>query len=300
MSRLRFPLAALAVVLTAAGAHAQATRTWVSGVGDDANPCSRTAPCKTFAGAISKTAAGGEISTLDPGGFGGVTITKAITISGDGTLSGILAAGTNGVVINAAAADKVFLRNLSINGAGTGLNGIRYLAGGQVVVENLTIDGFTNHCIDVSLAAAGNLHVRDSRLAKCNSGIRLNSTAGNAAATLDNVRIFQTTNGVEVATNGRFAMRNSVITGNASNGVLLTASTSLANIFNSMLSFNVVNGLSVNASGAVARSSRTGYFNNSTAWAFAAGGVIQSDGDNVFGGNSSDGALPNGAALIEK
>src|SRR5438477_3797204 len=49
-------------------AFAQATRTWVSGVGDDVNPCSRTAPCKTFAGAISKTAGGGEIDVLDPGG----------------------------------------------------------------------------------------------------------------------------------------------------------------------------------------------------------------------------------------
>src|SRR4051812_1700969 len=77
-------------------AQAQATRTWVSGVGDDANPCSRTAPCKTFAGAISKTAARGEISVLDPGGFGTVNITKAITLNGTGTLAGILASSTNG------------------------------------------------------------------------------------------------------------------------------------------------------------------------------------------------------------
>jgi hypothetical protein len=69
-------------LLYAAPAQAQATRTWVSGVGDDANPCSRTAPCKTFAGAISKTAPGGEIDALDPGGFGALTITKSITIDG--------------------------------------------------------------------------------------------------------------------------------------------------------------------------------------------------------------------------
>src|SRR5256886_3806650 len=81
-------------------AHGQATRTWVSGVGDDVNPCSRTAPCKTFAGAISKTASGGEIDALDPGGFGAVTITKSITIAGDGTLASILASGTNGVNVN--------------------------------------------------------------------------------------------------------------------------------------------------------------------------------------------------------
>src|SRR3954470_15467436 len=98
-----------------------ATRTWVSGVGDDANPCSRTAPCKTFAGAISKTAAGGEIDVIDPGGFGTVTITKSITIDGQGTMASILASATNGINVNAGAGDTVILRNLSINGAGTTL-----------------------------------------------------------------------------------------------------------------------------------------------------------------------------------
>src|SRR5450432_4615171 len=78
-------------------ASAQATRTWVSGVGDDVNPCSRTAPCKTFAGAISKTAAGGEINCLDPGGFGGVTITKSMTISCEAGTAGVVVAGTNGL-----------------------------------------------------------------------------------------------------------------------------------------------------------------------------------------------------------
>src|ERR1700684_971293 len=86
-------------------AQAQATRTWVSGVGDDANPCSRTAPCKTFAGAISKTVAGGEIDVLDPGGFGALTITKAITLDGGGgQVASILVSGTNGITINAAGA----------------------------------------------------------------------------------------------------------------------------------------------------------------------------------------------------
>ena len=123
-----FTFLALAVLADGA-ANAQATRTWVSGVGDDVNPCSRTAPCKTFAGAISKTAAGGEISVLDPGGFGAVTITKAITINGDGQIAGILASLTNGVIVNAGVNDRVVLRNISINGVGNGINGIRYLAG---------------------------------------------------------------------------------------------------------------------------------------------------------------------------
>src|SRR3977135_4025950 len=123
--------AALTVLLSAAPANAQATRTWVSGTGDDANPCSRTAPCKTFAGAISKTAAGGEISVLDPGGFGAVTITKSMTLNGDGTLASILNAGSvNGIIVNAGTSDQVYIRSLSINGtvgATPGLNGIRYL-----------------------------------------------------------------------------------------------------------------------------------------------------------------------------
>src|SRR6266498_2811830 len=109
----------LAFCAWSGSAQAQATRTWVSGVGDDANPCSRAAPCKTFAGAISKTAAGGEIDALDPGGFGALTITKGMTIDGNGTFASILAAGTNGIVINAGVNDVITIRNLSIDGAAT-------------------------------------------------------------------------------------------------------------------------------------------------------------------------------------
>src|SRR5881394_1746945 len=120
-------------------AQAQAPRTWVSGVGDDANPCSRTAPCKTFAGAISKTASGGEINVLDPGGFGAVTITKPITISSEGTEAGVLVSGTNGIIVNVPnATDVVVLRGLDIEGLGTGLSGITVLTGGTVEVENCT------------------------------------------------------------------------------------------------------------------------------------------------------------------
>src|ERR671914_2985295 len=101
------PALALLALALPSSASAQATRTWVSGVGDDANPCSRTAPCKTFAGAISKTAAGGEINCLDPGGFGGVTITKSLTINCKSSHGGALVSGTNAIVINAATTDNV-------------------------------------------------------------------------------------------------------------------------------------------------------------------------------------------------
>ncbi len=134
----------------AAPASAQATRTWISGVGDDANPCSRTAPCKTWAGAISKTASGGEIDCLDPGGFGSVTITKSITLDcaegTDGGAGGILNSGVPGVIVNdpngaTAPTLKVTLRNLTINGAGVtqGTYGVRFLSGKALTLQNVSI-----------------------------------------------------------------------------------------------------------------------------------------------------------------
>src|SRR4051812_49309391 len=148
----------LAVILTALGAmcapvlfsapaQAQATRTWVSGVGDDVNPCSRTAPCKTFAGAISKTAVNGEINCLDSGGFGSVTITKSITIKCEGVIGGILASGTFGVNINDSGSATpntaiVTISGLDIEGVGTGTNGIQFLAGATLHVHKTQIRGF--------------------------------------------------------------------------------------------------------------------------------------------------------------
>src|SRR5437870_6192507 len=148
-------LSLLSIGITAL-AHAQANRTWVSGVGDDVNPCSRTAPCKTFAGAISKTAAGGEIDALDPGGFGPVVISKSITIDGTGVLAGILAPASNGITINSKETTNLItvrLRGLSINGVGSGVNGINVMAANKVVIEDCVIDGFTKNGINVVAGA---------------------------------------------------------------------------------------------------------------------------------------------------
>ena len=143
----RFALLTLALglllpALAAAPAHAQASRTWVSGLGDDANPCSRTAPCKTFAGAMSKTAATGEINCLDPGGFGAVTITKSLTISCEAGTASVQVSGTNAIVINAAATDNIYLKGLDLDGFGTGLVGIEFLSGASLVVDSCVIRGF--------------------------------------------------------------------------------------------------------------------------------------------------------------
>ena len=160
------------IALVSLVAQAQAPRTWVSGVGDDVNPCSRTAPCKTFAGAIAKTAVGGEINTLDSGGFGALIISKSITIDGTAGLAGILAAGTTGFTINITAptdtAKTVRLRGLSINGVGTGINGINVVAAAFVSIEDCVIDGFTANGINVE---TGKVFLR-------NTTIRNNKTAG--------------------------------------------------------------------------------------------------------------------------
>ncbi|MFN0278284.1 MAG: hypothetical protein ACKVRN_06740 [Pyrinomonadaceae bacterium] len=175
MRQIRFFAAVIFLCLFAALADAQATRTWVSGVGDDVNPCSRTAPCKTFAGAISKTATNGEINCLDSGGFGTVTITKSITIDCKGTIGGILASLTNGILINNAIA-TVRLRGLNINGAGNGLNGVKIVAATAVNVEDSVIDGFTQH--GVLVENSGNVKVVLN-----NSAIRNNAVAVMGAST---------------------------------------------------------------------------------------------------------------------
>src|SRR5580698_9376262 len=150
--------------LAIAPAHAQATRTWVSGVGDDANPCSRTAPCKTWPGAISKTAPGGEIDALDPGGFGAVTITKSITLDGGGgQVASILVSGTNGINVSAAATDVVILRNLRFNGllnsVGPGLIGVAVNTAARVVIEKCDIFGFSTLAVSVN-PSSGTLNLK--------------------------------------------------------------------------------------------------------------------------------------------
>lgn len=186
MFRLAFSASFLVAVTLAftSMAQAQATRTWVSGVGDDVNPCSRTAPCKTFAGAISKTAIGGEINAIDSGGFGAVTITKSITIDGTSNQASILASGTTGVTINIVDpkdAKTVRLRGLSINGAGTGLHGILVTAANKVSIEDTVIDGFTINGITVR---TGQVFIKNTNI-RNNAGSGINVAAGAQAAISD-------------------------------------------------------------------------------------------------------------------
>lgn len=255
----------LAVVsLPTTSAHAQATRTWVSGVGDDANPCSRTAPCKTFAGAISKTAAGGEIDCLDPGGFGAVTITKSMTIDCTGVSGGILAALANGVIVNAGVNDKVVLRNLVIQGTiGTsiGVNGIRFLAGRELHLDHVVVQGFSTLCVDVSKATAGFLYVKNSYFTECPTGIRL------------------------ISSNSSFVIGeidSSTIVGMTANGITLGATNSIANVSNSVISNNAGVGLSAAASGSYLNANNNTMANNATAISAVAGANLRTTNNDLF------------------
>ena len=209
----------LVSALCTAPAHAQATRTWVSGVGDDANPCSRTAPCKTFAGAISKTAAGGEINVLDPGGFGAVTITKSITISSQGFEAGVLVSGTNGIVVAAGPTDTVVLKGLDIEGLGTGINGVNFISGLEVVIDTCNIKSFTTTGVNVASSTSS------ARAVIKNSQILNNGTNGTP-----------NTGGVNVQGNGVgnvAALINTVVENNQNYGLQVTGSANIATFTNS-------------------------------------------------------------------
>ncbi len=227
---------AVALGAMTSAAQAQATRTWVSGVGDDVNPCSRTAPCKTFAGAISKTAAGGEIDALDPGGFGTLTITKAITIDGGGgEVASVLASGTVGFTINAGTNDVVTLRNLRINGAGTtlGTKGVNIVNAGTVRVQNCVIENFSNVGIDAENAARTFLDVTGSIVQNNTVGGILSSTAATTSGK-NRVSIAYSTllgnggYGVRASLNTRMQVSNSLIANSPSGaGAIADASSAL-------------------------------------------------------------------------
>jgi hypothetical protein len=194
-------LACVAAVLLLAGlqaGHAQATRTWVSGVGDDANPCSRTAPCKTFAGAISKTAPRGEISVLDPGGYGALTITKSLSIVADGNEGSVLVSGVNGIVINAAATDDVSLRGVLLEGIGTGLVGVKILSARSVSISKCLIRNFRGGggaaVAVMPSAGAVDVYVSDCELSSNLGGVAaLPTGTGKVNVTLNNVAIVNNT-----------------------------------------------------------------------------------------------------------
>lgn len=283
----------------ASGAQAQATRTWVSGVGDDANPCSRTAPCLTFAGAQPKTAAGGEISVLDPGDFGPVTITKTLTIDGDGQLATIVASGGNGITINAGASDVVVLRNLVLNGlAGTcdeGLDGIQFNTGGTLLVENVRVNGFPDSGININASAAGKVVISNASVNGGDRGVRITTSAGRLDVTLDTVVVSRAVTGVE-ALAGYTTVNRSTLTANSSYGVRVVGG--VVAVESGLFAGN---GVAVQSeSGATLRLSNTSLYLNGTGFGCGAGQLLTT-GDNRKGGNAGGPAAchPTGSVTVQ-
>ena len=284
---------------------AQATRTWVSGVGDDANPCSRTAPCKTFAGAISKTAAGGEISVLDPGGFGALTITKSITINGAGTLASILFSNTNGITVNGAGI-VVNIVDLSLNGGtptAPGVNGIRILQAANVNIINCDIFNYSSSGIRDERTTAGTLLVRNTRVRNSISfggntitqGISLGPISGSAVvhAMIDGCEIsgnnLATSTGLFVQFGPKVIVTRSTFHGNTRGA--LAANTSEVSLQNCEF---IGNGHAVRAStGGIVRLAETLITGNTVNGLEFAGGTIFSFGNNRIAGNAGN----NGAGM---
>lgn len=295
-------------------AQAQATRTWVSGVGADDNPCSRTAPCKTFAGAILKTAIAGEISVIDPGGYGTLTITKSLTVDGGAEFASTLASATTGFIINIPSGNaldperRVTLRRLSINGTGktgstglrTGIRGIRIDAAKDVFVENCYIAAFVNEGIKMAVAETGSfLYVKDTNIQNCVTGISVTTSTGFAVAHLDNVRVEKMTgNGLTIAARGHAHVRKSIFVNNGGDGIGManTVADGTVNVEDTFIGSNGAAGIRNGTTGSLIDISNTSIMQNATGIATASaapGGGVNSHGNNRISGNAAAGTTPN-------
>lgn len=318
MRAVGFSLALISACMSMAPgvAQAQATRTWVSGVGDDANPCSRTAPCKTFAGAISKTAAGGEINCLDPGGFGAVTITKAMAIICDYTEGGVTAPGTTAITVNAASTDNIFLSGLDLEGIITGLNGINFIAGGSLHVQWCKIRGFTSagngNGILFQPSGASKLFVSDTVIAdNGGEGIEVRPTgAGSAQVQLDRVRAENNVTGFRgngTTTTGSIMMNieDSIASGNSSVGINATTpvaggQTTQVIVDRTSASNNATYAVRADGAGATVWVGNSTFTGNGSALGTLTtnhSAIINSYGTNAINGNALDTPYPTPAGL---
>jgi hypothetical protein len=284
------------LILTAI-ANAQASRTWVSGVGDDVNPCSRTAPCKTFAGAISKTARDGEIDALDPAGFGVVTITKSITIAGPKGYGNVGANLVTGITINitdpADVNKAVRLRSLVINGGGTGIRGVNIIAANDVHIEDTLIDAFVNEGVQLNTTASCTLHLADSIIRRTATGIKVTTTSGFAVATIKNAQIVDNTTGLDVADNGYATISDSVVSNNV-DGIKTSSSGAIIAAIRNVLAHNSGAAICASVAGSTIRALSNHMVANTTG--INAVGTVTTAGQNRNDGNTTPGA-PNGGVI---
>lgn len=302
-------VAMLLPLLYAAPADAQATRTWVSGVGDDANPCSRTAPCKTYAGAISKTAAGGEINCLDPGGFGAVTITKSINIVCDYTEGGVLAASVNGFIINMAVAGNIVtLKGQDVECFATGLNGVRILGSAVTVhihksqIRNCRGGAAPTNGSGINIAPSAGVskvfisdtYITGNGINASQAGILVRPTGGASAnVSVNNVKLQSNSNGILMDGAGGGGASNlnvthSVLNGSTNAGISVSSvgAAFTAVVSTSLISFNVTTGASTTGASATLKLGDNTITNNVTG---VSGTGVQSFKNNQIANNGADG-----------
>jgi hypothetical protein len=285
--RLQSLLAIFALILCPTLLHAQATRTWVSGVGDDANPCSRTAPCKTFAGAISKTVAGGEIDVLDPGGFGTLTTNKAITVYGDGSDGSILGSGTNGINIAAGATDVVVLRNLNLNGDPGGVTGINITGGLVVVIEDCVIGQFTTGINFTPSTAGAQLIIKNTTFENCSgTAVNLAPTAA-ASVSIVHCNISDCGEGIAAAPKATVDVTDTVAVGLGGAGFLTTASGAIMTLTR-CTAFD--DGIGVESGGTMVLNDCAVLNNAGAGLKINSGATLNTFSNNSVTGNNPDGA----------
>ena len=305
-------------------AQAQANRTFVSGSGNDANPCTRAMPCRSFNIAILRTAIGGEIDVIDTGdyatpnpAFGSVFINQSVTIDGGSEIAGINAAitiggaaGADAITINVPLSSqdperRVVLRHLSINGTGfppsqcpgctqtMGLKGINATNFSVLDVEDCYIQNFTQAGIDVNLSS-NNSHVtvKNTNINRTVVGIQIATSVGFVSGTLDNVKVEHGSSGVIAGDRAYVTVRNSVLDNNTAVAAAIQAPSNLAqlNLENTMIYDNGT-GVRAGGPGTTVDLSNTSILNNSTGLA-TGGGVINSHGNNRIAYNSVPGPPP--------
>jgi hypothetical protein len=296
MKRIAILVSALSL-LTASVASAQATRTWVSGIGNDANPCSLTAPCKTFAGAYVKTAVDGEIDALDSGGYGTLTITHALTIDGgNGNIASVLASGTTGFVITAGATDKVTLRHLSINGTGAGITGIKINSAKSVTIDHVDIFSFNGGAgrgVDAQPTAACRLVLRDSKIYN-NSGIGLvlqGAVATPLQADVDSTTVSGNgSHGIFAANGAKVVLNRVVASENAISGLIADNSGTIVTVSDSTFANNAGSGVQSGTGAAVTTivGLTKSVISGNTPGVQISGGTVQTHQDNAILRNNTD------------
>ena len=298
----------LALCLHVASAQAQLVRTCVSmAKGSDANSssfCHCTTPCRTFATAAANTLVDGEITVLDPGDYGGLTITRSISINNDsgGEASISVSGGTTGIIVNGGTSAYVNLRGITIQGVGFGGgNGLVFNTGFSLTMTNCVVRNHGGAGLGNGVLfqpnASSNLAVSNTLIADNGArGLRVIATgAGTVKASFSRVELYHNNNQALTITNNgtgtvSAVVEDSVADNNFNDGFALN-STPAAGAASLMVirsvSSNNASGLFVSGANATLRigqSTLTG--NTVNSWVVSASGLLRSYGDNNIDGNA--------------